>query len=1721
MAAPKGKVEDVKQVLSMIHKNLQCPICLDLMKEPVSTKCDHQFCRFCMLKLLGRNRKNVAECPLCKSEVTKRSLQESPRFKRLVEGLLRTIHAFEQDTGTQFFTGSKLSICAPEKNSYEELREYDGVIQSTGYRSRAKRTTASNASKKADMQEVLKDGVVRKADQKTKKQMLESLVPLEMDSSEEDLLPGQHTTGSQEPACIEAQPNGFEALAGSSSCERLHVGLTDSGSWQDHEAAIPSPAAEEDCLAKLMDLDDASCLTNSGTAVSGSTVAVVKEHKGPADMTDFPMEPKPNTEIDLNLCSSKKEREPNSTFSGKASKDGKRKSGRSNKKSVSTGGQDCLGKDKNSGEKVKGGHSDAGDHLQEALGLAKVVSDKIVEKRRRRSIQKVSEWLSGIDDPICSSGLQNSEDGADFQLEECDSEGDSTETQKYEEVAKEELDSLKKTDRRTSLENQIFGVVYRRDRKSDTQVNKSISSDDKRTCDPPSSKERQVDKKASKRKSNELTPADFIKRPPALDDKSTTGEQPLEGKDQQCPAKSDNASLLSMEGENDKRKESPSFDFTHQTIARAEKADVRASWKNIKDDMPQECTESTGKKNKSNRRDSVKKSASTTKKATKAAKSLELVTCQLTDDHQVLHIAGPQELASNEKEVQIESYPSSEDPASAIIESRAIRRSRRLQLFTEEVQATSKRLRSETAKFKPYTSAEAERVFEGFENEQSSAQIDQGRTQMVESTVLQQADKISAKQVGELKPNPVEIAAGKKGIEQHLVEMIVEKSSQISMIPNTESPQTSSNIIDPAPPTLEISAVPDTGADVMVTNDLLCAELAEGKNDSELDTEQLLKTFKTTKRRSFNLLPSPDHPPQENRQSEDQVLSGKSPEEAEEGKDTCERNPTNSEKQSERCCVAEFVKSPGSKMDVCASLKQVDLENFGGSDVIPPTVPVPRREASSQKSKDSGVKSHSLTKGQVRTRSCSRAAEFGECSDPNSWKSSDCSRRTRANRSNGNCTESVEVSPLGKARRTRKSLNQFPSVSDSGLLFSETPEDHQNPTTGIPATKESMVEDGKLKRKTLDSSAGDGESDVVHSFHMPAKISQESSMTPDGLLPPHFVVDNGMCDDGQGQMMESKDHLSQQSPAAKPRKRRRAQRLESSDSDSSFDEELVPLAVLFGSKRPPGLPQQDPSLQECGFPDKMATSHVLVERSAVIMVSSQDSFPGSQTSVDLFSTQWGHSSQLEQVTELSRSAPLDRCSPVNSPNDSCHSVEENGADNNGHLEGKIGEAAAYDREASHPVESPLLSSQSEILTTQQKDTMQKDLRRLEQEMALLEAALKEQRSPEAASPARKSICLPPNSQGTAATGEKESRDRRNAAVCVRMESEGTSSEGETLRSEAPKQLPVSPVCLLAKSKMSDSEPVASSLQPEQKQMGSRAKDKKQEMPGRLSVTKLRNGSTRQSGSDHVCENLSPSLRPQERDRSMNPPGWAGPAAQEPGRRQPQERPAPSAVTTDTRDCRSSSSGRKMSFVASGLNRNELMLVQKFAKKMESTLSSQVNPGTTHVIMKTDGDLVCERTLKYFLGIAGKKWVVSHLWIVECFRQGQVLDEAKFEVRGDVINGRSHQGPRRARTSGDEKLLLSGYEICCYGSFTDMTGGQLEWMVELCGATVAKEPFLFTYNPGSTPVIVVQPDSEESQKDYRALKRKYKASVVTREWVLDSVALYSCQSLGDYLLDPLQ
>ncbi|XP_072044884.1 uncharacterized protein [Amphiura filiformis] len=207
---------------------------------------------------------------------------------------------------------------------------------------------------------------------------------------------------------------------------------------------------------------------------------------------------------------------------------------------------------------------------------------------------------------------------------------------------------------------------------------------------------------------------------------------------------------------------------------------------------------------------------------------------------------------------------------------------------------------------------------------------------------------------------------------------------------------------------------------------------------------------------------------------------------------------------------------------------------------------------------------------------------------------------------------------------------------------------------------------------------------------------------------------------------------------------------------------------------------------------------------------------------------------------------------------------------------------------------------------------------------------------------------------------------------------------------------------------------------------------------------------------------------------------------------------------------------KLSFVTTGLDRQQRKEVEKLASLTGCRFTHKFNSNTTHVITNTDENLVCDRTHKYFQGIAGRVWIVSFTWVEACLRKEDIISEKGFEIQGDVVNGHMHNGPERARTWQDKPLMYQ-FEMCTYNSEKDvMQKDQLEAILQMCGASVVHHPTLFPLE-ADYYYIVLQPSEQYTEDDYDAISNKYKVPIISREWVLDSVATYTLQPVEKYLM----
>ncbi|NXY82061.1 BRCA1 protein, partial [Alcedo cyanopectus] len=1666
------------------------------------------FPRFCMLQLLSKKKKDVIQCPLCKAEVTKRNLKENLRFKQLTEGLLETIKAFELDTGLKFLNSHHFAKTSPEATAAEVPCKESSVIQSKGFRKRkmfSEENGQENCTLEASLATQLTNTRVRRYPLRNK--------PQKHDSEKGVYIEIEHTE-ALEISSQEKQEELKSAEKEESSCNTQPDML----------------GAEGESLPQVPGESDFSKEVPSKRTTLSITEYTKPGHVNVTEYQSFPLgvlDVDPLTEQSGRSGSASPSREGHTPFCKNTEMD-------SEQSQHSTESKELDLKDHSESRLDRAKEMDDA-HSAEAVEMFPPENDscpdkelpqeklpqpetphsgalnRVSRKRLKRSIQKVHEWFSKSNEILSSSSSQDDSTGAadvSGEGDTCLSDKDSCVSEKTDpmvdpmhttgvegnkRLSKEAADSLK---------DKIFGKTYRRERKSNLPV---VSKGFLPTTQPKAELDNSIRNRLKRKRKSAcvLQPEDFIKK------------KVLEVADE-CP-QSVNQGLGDAE-----RKRCDESHLSENRESDALTALEEGGGSTTEKVTGKHCGGKLEQDNcdqKSTRRGSAAKRC---KHSTRTRCALQLV-----DRDSV-----PPEPA----EPQIESYPSSGEPRAAADEEprpRQVRRSRRLQLLTEEVPVEPGQAAG-TRGARAY-SRDRESV-PGLQRKVLVHTSECKRLCEPQGTLgnrLLAGLEASEKQSG-LKNSPEPAETGKSlpsptSLCQHSAcgSPVPDASPRKAENPfHPQSPSTAA--VQPAShPAEEVTgasaAVPQgSGHDTQSVPGALRADtgpVAEKApdviteaEDSELDTQDLRNVFRHSKRLSFTLCPAPTRTSAEDAASEPSKVSG-----ADGAENKHSKRLKEGHLQEEKTTAGSL-----SRAREMGQLRGCEAARGGPVGGSASSTEDTHREEPQQAANQEGLTPRKT--GPARTKDKSRGQKGEQGSEkevsPDTGRKRELRQnprqRDRSPSDQSNAEEPVvqrtdsntlELShPAGKGSVAGSKAPELPLQYRSVICpaaCEQRPSEARCEVTGKKRSKRARKQaKGDEEQAAQTASTGVPESSVTKALADPLKGNSDCtglSETPDVLL----------CSEGDAEENTSfaetdrrersavfvksdlvkELHNSQGSSTPRyqgiQRPRRKAHKLQSSDEESSEEEDLPCFqALIFGKSESTPLQSSkqvtsvvESSVSPITLPHK--TSHDDNDRQkmpeAALNNDCASPSQDSECSVNLFSSQSNLSEDsVDGAEELKKPEIPDHTSQQES---NVKESKETSRSCNGRLKRSkttlmeewqddpnvgaiLGEASGSDSDTSYVEDSCEPFSQGEILTTQQKNVMQNNLKKLQQEMAALEAVLKQHGSPDCeVLPMQREL---PHFISEGTLGVEQRRQER--------ENTDEQKSGRRLNSTS----------------------VLSSL----------------------------SGNVTRSP-----KNSSSSVRllsPQSAE-AANGSGTAQNADQSPAQEQKPKRSGcfPIPVLHDTAGKENTASpavtSRKaMSLVASGLNHSEHLVVQKFARKTQSTLSNHITEGTTHVIMKTDKELVCERTLKYFLGIAGGKWVVSYQWVIQSFKEGRILDEEKFEVRGDVINGRNHQGPRRARESLTEKIFKD-FEICCYGPFTDMTTEHLEWMVELCGASVVKQLHLFTHPANSTAVVVVQPDAWMENVDYRALQQKSNVAMVTREWVLDSVACYECQEFTAYLL----
>uniref|UniRef100_A0A8C0QSE0 RING-type E3 ubiquitin transferase n=1 Tax=Chelonoidis abingdonii TaxID=106734 RepID=A0A8C0QSE0_CHEAB len=1681
-----------------------------------STKCDHIFCRFCMFKLLSKKKKGPAQCPLCKTEVTKRSLQENPRFKQLIEGLLETIHAFELDTGI------KCKCClSPRVCTHGKLL---GIL-----------TTSSVPFywQEANAGAQVADNMVRRSSLRNKRQKCESGKAVYIEFGKNPCVTSLFVC-MQTLRCLTAckfyvfsgecgvsEEDSKGIWNGIKGLEAAQVNVTE-GHLKESQGISASNSQAEQCDRTA----NASSLLNEDTSLFYSAEEM--------DAGETPFSSK-NKESGLAHSSEKQ-----------LDKSKKTGNGVQHTQAVET----CQSESNSLHEREP-----ALESLWQPKTLHSNPLSQVSGKRLKRSIQKVNEWFSKSNEMLSSgssqdapAGATDTEDGDSYlsDRESCISEKTDLMINCTEVVMGCENDrSLSKSIVRNT-EDKIFGKTYKRERKSNPLVHtrempRSPKMEDVTTDVKPSSNSRASKLKRKRKTASDLQPVDFIKKRDEKDLKkhSEGVNQCLVGRNTGRKKSGEGSTVVNGSPMGVKNGDSIPAELPLQEGKSILKNDTEKVTCNNTDGEPAQNT--------CDRKSSKKMRSSQTKRSRHSGRpvcSLQLVVDRNSS-------------CPDQTEMQIDSYPSSEEPRKGDSEKKRVRRSRRLQLLTEKMTKETRRRGEPNERARKHAS-ESKDSSSGLQRNvlvhvPECKDPDEQQDALNHGIPLSDTDlKGNDFQADKTHRNPENCSDGMQtGEGLFYVKISMEDLNACSVVPDTDSQvcenQGSQSLLQPhstncaatEPKKKELCAGSPKTNRHCTENDLerfrnrkspeakFISELNTETEDSEIDTQYLRNMFRHSKRLSFTLHPSPvKESVTESTASETLRKSGASCVEYRHNNRDLKNEPTYVKKtvgldevcEREEPKTSDFAKGISGHRPGTHLSRDTEYGHISDDGKTISQVPDQVQLFSPPRAATAKIKS----RGRLQKRRQPKEKRISPETVIESQLSQNLNKSNGSLGDQSNIEEQIfQITDLSTMNETESNQGvKAEEVENKGPVLNLQPK----PVLVHPVVCQQSP--GEFSCKVIEKNGYEGEckqvkSDKEQVFQIASVgvleclISEEAleqptedtsgfpllSETPDGLLcSAGDIKENiSICEIDRKEISAvfvkkgqepSLRELNSGSSSSKSRSqnfvrepRRPAWKLQSSEEESSEDEELPCFqALIFGkSANTPLQPtKQIMSTAESSSPAEILAllnsssgNDKAVQKTPGVSLRDTCVSPSqeSECSINLFSSQSNMSEDsTNRPQELKMPITLAPCSKEMSSSNVSREASPNGNEEltgrktdleGGHqldrnVQPNLGEASGYDSEASHPGDSSGLFSQCEILTTQQKDAMQNNLKKLQQEMAVLEAVLEEHGSQGFEFPPPASELPHSRVEGTLTVGQMRPA-RENAAE----QEFGTKINSAAVLCGNERRTP-------------NSSPLKFSE--------------------RLTHFQTEESTNSVAVSWSVVNGKSTQGCKQER-RAFSSALHAGVVKEN----------AKSPVT-----CR-----RQMSIVASGLNQSELLLVQKFARKTQSTLSNQITEGTTHVIMKTDMELVCERTLKYFLGIAGRKWVVSYEWIVQSFKEGRILDEYNFEVRGDVINGRNHEGPKRARQSQAGKLFKD-FEICCYGPFTDMRTGDLEWMVELCGASVVKQPHLFTQKANSIAVIVAQPDAWLENAGCRAIQQKCTA-VVTREWVLDSVACYECQEFDTYLV----
>ncbi|KAL5247320.1 hypothetical protein ACHWQZ_G019259 [Mnemiopsis leidyi] len=181
-------------------------------------------------------------------------------------------------------------------------------------------------------------------------------------------------------------------------------------------------------------------------------------------------------------------------------------------------------------------------------------------------------------------------------------------------------------------------------------------------------------------------------------------------------------------------------------------------------------------------------------------------------------------------------------------------------------------------------------------------------------------------------------------------------------------------------------------------------------------------------------------------------------------------------------------------------------------------------------------------------------------------------------------------------------------------------------------------------------------------------------------------------------------------------------------------------------------------------------------------------------------------------------------------------------------------------------------------------------------------------------------------------------------------------------------------------------------------------------------------------------------------------------------------------------------------------------------KVQFRVLTQYTEAVTHLIFPHNDSMTCPRTTKYFMGIAGGKWILSNQWLVQSYQCKELLNEAPYEMQGDLEGGRTH-APRAARMARALKypLLFADTSVYYVGEIRIMPRDQFSSLLESVGVTIVRPPEIGASTPASLMSYKTQtkikPLIDSDVTDINKARDETGIEPITAQWVIECIAAF--------------